>query len=105
MTLPEFRDLLLTVCPQVFHYEAAKAESDYIVWHEAGTLSLMGDGESAESGTRIAVDFFTKDEYSPVQARLELVLGDHDEICLTDYAIDFEKDTGLIHHAMTCEVM
>ncbi len=104
MKLKEFRNLLLAVHPHVFHFVSAK-ESEYIVWHEVGTLRLMGDGEQAETGTRIAVDYFTNEEYSPIPARLEQVLADHEEICLADSAVDFEKDTGLIHYAYTCEVM
>lgn len=104
MTLPEFRDLLLSVHADVFHFESTKA-AEYTVWREVDTVRLMADGVCAESGVRIAVDHFTKSEYSTIAAQLEQVLTDHDEIFLTDHTVDYEKDTGLIHHAFTCEVV
>lgn len=104
MNLKEFRDLLLTVHPAVYHFESHK-ESEYIVWHEVGSLSLMGDGAIAERGTRIAVDYFTKDEYDQVHEALEITLAAHDDICMAEPAVDFDKESGLIHYAYTCEVM
>lgn len=104
MNFKEFKDLLLSVSPDVYHFESTK-ESEYIVWHEVGTRCLMGDGKQIEIGTRIAVDYFTKLEYSQIPEKLEKALANHDEICLSDSVVDFEHDTGMIHYAYTCEVM
>lgn len=104
MTLHQFRDLLLTVHDNVYHFESSK-ESEYIVWHETGTLSLKADGEIAQKGVRIAVDFFSTDEYSDVPDNLTNVFIGNDEVFLRNHKIIYERDTGYIHHAFTVEVI
>ena len=63
MTLKQFRDLLLTVTDRVGHGEHFKDGGNYIVWHEVGKIGTNADNAEAESGFRIAVDYFTKKEY------------------------------------------
>ncbi|MBP0973652.1 MAG: hypothetical protein J5851_07095 [Oscillospiraceae bacterium] len=104
MTLENFRDLLLTVTPDVYHFEAHKDE-EYIVWHEVGGISLTGDDRHAETGTRIAVDYYTKQEYDTLPARLSETLGSCPDIALSDERVMFEPETELIHYAYTCEVI
>ena len=104
MKLREFRDVLLTVHDKVYHFESSK-ESEYIVWHEVGNLTLRGDDVVAESGARIAVDFFTKDEYSEIPDKLANALTGCDEIYVSDFNVDYEKNTEYIHYAYTCEVI
>ena len=60
MTLKQFRDLLLTVTDRVGHGEHFKDGGNYIVWHEVGKIGTNADNAEAESGFRIAVDYFTK---------------------------------------------
>ena len=105
MTLSEFRDVLLTVGNvPVFHNEADKSD-EYIVWQEVtGNLGIEADGEKAESGLRIAVEYFTKSEYSQVPAEIETKLSMYDEICLDGPVIDYEEDTGYTHYVYTAEV-
>lgn len=104
MTLKQFRDILLSITEHVYHFEAHK-DDEYIVWHEVGGISLAGDNKTAEKGTRIAVDYFTKNEYDTLHEKLESTLSEYDEIFLSDYITDFEADTGYIHYAYTCEVI
>lgn len=104
MQLREFRDLLLSVHPAVHHLESQK-ETEYIVWREVGLLPLMGDSGLAESGTRIAVDYFTQQEYDTVHIALEKALADHDEICLTDAVVDYDEERQNICYRYTCEVV
>lgn len=104
MTLGSFRDLLLTVTPDVYHFEAHKDE-EYIVWHEVGDISLPGDGQRAETGARIAVDYYTRQEYDTLHTQLERVLDECEDIALSDAAVLYEPETGLIHYAYTCEVI
>ncbi len=105
MTLREFRDVLCTVKgAPVFHSESQKCD-EYIVWQEVnGGLGIEADGEPAESGMRIAVDCFTKVEYSTVPAEIEQVLSKHEEICIDGPMIDYEEDTGYTHYAYDVEV-
>ena len=105
MTLREFRDVLCSVPGvTVYHSKAYKADDNYIVWQEVGGLSFDGDGVPAESGVRIAVDFYTKTEYSEIPAEIELTLSRYDEICIDGPVIDYEDDTGFTHYAYTAEV-
>lgn len=103
MTLREFRDVLCSIPDvSVYHQKAHKAADNYIVWQEVKGLSL--DGVSSEKGMRIAVDFYTKKEYSDIPAAIERTLSEHDDICIDDPIIDYEDDTGFTHYAYTAEV-
>lgn len=103
MTLREFRDVLCSIPNvSVYHHKAHKAADNYIVWQEVKGLSL--DGVSSEKGMRIAVDFYTKKEYSDIPAEIERTLSEHDDICIDDPVIDYEDDTGFTHYAYTAEV-
>lgn len=104
MTVQSFKALLLTVGCDVFHFESHK-KSEYIVWHETGGMKLSGDNATAESGTIIAVDYFTKEEYPEIPERIAAVLGNCDEISLSDRTVIYEEDTRLTHYAWTCEVI
>lgn len=104
MILKNFRDILLSVTDKVYHFESHE-EKEYIVWHELGAKSLRADDSIAETGARIAVDFFTTAEYSEIPEKLGKALSENDEIFVRDYMIDFEEDTGYIHYTYTCEVI
>lgn len=104
MTLREFRDILCGVGKvPVFHGEAHKS-SEYIVWQEvSGTLGLAADGSEVEEGTRIAVDFYTKAEYSDIPKLIKECLEESDELCVDGPVIDFEEDTGYTHYSFDVE--
>ena len=105
MTLREFRDVLCSISGvSVYHRKAYKAADNYIVWQEVKGLSLDGDGVSSENGKRIAVDFFTKTEYSDIPENIELTLSRYDDICIDGPVIDYEDDTGFTHYAYTAEM-
>lgn len=105
MTLLEFRDVLCSIKDvPVFHGKAHKA-SEYIIWQEVGGgLGFEADGASAEGGMRIAVDFYTKSEYSDIPEKIAELLSGYDEICFDGPVIDFEEDTGYTHYAFDTEV-
>lgn len=105
MTLREFRDILCSIPDvSVYHRNAYKSDDNYIVWQEVGEISLDGDGVPAEKGVRIAVDFYTKTEYSEIPAQITETLSVCDDICIDDPVIDYEDDTGYTHYAYTAEV-
>lgn len=104
MNLKQFRNLLLTVTDRVGHGESFKDGGNYIVWHEVGRISLGAENETAEKGWRIAVDYFTKDEYDEMCDRIS-ALFDCDDIAADDPVVDYEPDTGYTHYAWTCEVI
>jgi len=102
MTLDELKNLLLTVTPDTYHYEAFQKPDQYIVWAEYGTNKLSADSRYPETAWRVQVDYFTKTEFDPNVARIDTVL-DTDEVSY-DYLVDYEDDTGYIHHIWDCEV-
>lgn len=103
MTLREFRDVLCSIPGvSVYHQKAHKSADNYIVWQEVNGLSL--DGVSSEKGMRIAVDFYTKKEYSSTPTKITSVLSVYDDICIDDPVINYEDDTGFTHYAYTAEV-
>ena len=97
MTLAGFKDILTSFEVDVFHFEAYKATNDYIVWRELE--------EIAESGMSIAVDFYTKQEYSTIPERITKRLELCDEIAVEQPTVIYDEDTKLIHYAWTCEVV
>jgi len=103
MTLREFRNVLCSIPDvSVYHQKAHKSANNYIVWQEIKSLSL--DSVTSEKGMRIAVDFYTKKEYSGTPAEITSVLSSYDDICIDDPIIDYEDDTGFTHYAYTAEV-
>lgn len=73
-------------------------------WQEVKGLSLDSDGVHSENGMRIAVDFYTKKEYSDIPAEIEHILSGNDDICIDDPVIDYEDDTGFTHYNYKVEV-
>lgn len=105
MTVQEIKDLLLSVDPDVQRYDHDRAGSGdaYTVWQELRPLGLYGDGQ--EEGTiRFQVDRFTKDEDEGTALALKAVLESQDDIAV-DYLVDYERDTGYIHHIYVCEAV
>lgn len=102
MTLLELRDLLLTVGPPVSHYHAHHQLDSYIVWSEYGGHNRTADNAIGEQAIRVQVDLFTRTEFDPDVEKINTLL-DIDEISF-DYQVDYEKDTGYIHHIWDCEV-
>ena len=102
MTADEIKSLLVTVDPEVQRYEHDHEGADaYTVWSEFGRLNLYGDGEE-EGSIRFQVDRFTKEEGDEIAAALLAALDGRDDIAV-DYQVDYERDTGYIHHIFDCE--
>lgn len=53
-------------CQNVYHLEANQEKNDYIVWREVSDINLYADDGITEVALRVAVDYFTKDEYPTV---------------------------------------
>ena len=104
MTFQEFKNILLSVSPDVYHFESQK-KSEYIVWYEIGSIGLSGDNSIVESGAIIAVDYFTKREYSEIPDQITAALDGCDNIAADRPSVIFDEDSKLIHYAWTCEVV
>ena len=102
MTLSDIKALVLSADSTAEHYESSKTSSEsYTVWQEVGRLSAMGDDRHYE-GWGFQVDRFTKDEDDTVAATLFSTLDGDDRVAL-EYRVDYEPDTGYIHHIYDCE--
>jgi len=103
MTIEDVKSLLICVDPDVQRYDhdrAGKGDA-YTVWREAGPVGLYADGREAGS-LRFQVDRFTKEEDEETAAELLRALSERDDITV-DYHVDYERDTGYIHHIYDCE--
>lgn len=102
MTIQRIKDLLTSVDPDVQRYDHDEAGADsYTVWQEIRPGNLFGDGEEIGS-IRFQVDRFTKEEDDGVALALKATLESQDDIAV-DYRVDYERDTGYIHHIYDCE--
>ena len=105
MTVQEIKDLLVSVDPDTQRYDHDRAGSGeaYTVWYELSPLGCYGDGR--EEGTiRFQVDRFTKEEDEETAELLKETLEEQDDIAV-DYQVDYEQDTGYIHHIYVCEAI
>ena len=103
MTIQEIKNLLVAVDPDVQRYDhdwAGTGEA-YTVWQEITPLGVYGDG-TEEGSIHFQVDRFTKTEDETTAAALLTALEGADDIAV-DYRVDYEKDTGYIHHIYDCE--
>lgn len=99
MTLAEFRDILLTADPAATHYKAA-ASGDYTRWQEFGESVVYADGARTTIYSNIQVDRFTKTEFDPIVTAIRSAL---DAAGIPyEYQVDYEDDTGYIHHIFDC---
>lgn len=100
MTLQEFRDIILQADSNAGHYSSMK-RPDYTVWAEYGIDYLTANNQNTEKAFNIQVDRFTKQEYDEIATKIEEVLTAKD--IPFEYLIDYENDTGYIHHIFDCK--
>lgn len=88
----------------VFHYSAAGAFDDYVVWaEESGTGSLQADNKLADQKISGTVDYFTKKEFSCFPDSLQHHL-DSNGIAFYLNSVQYEDETELIHYEWVFEV-
>lgn len=100
MTREEIAELVLTADPYALRYESDKS-GNYTTWHEYRRLEIMGDDVHSQ-GWAFQVDRFTKDENDEI-ADIVFSILDNDERVSVIHEIDYEKQTGYIHHIFDCE--
>jgi len=105
MTVSEIKKILTDVDPdaQRYDHDGAGSGNAYTVWRELRPLGLYGDGK--EAGTiRFQVDRFTQEEDEAMAASLLAALEGCDDIAV-EYLVDYERDSGYIHHIYVCEAV
>lgn len=88
----------------ISHYAAKNPEGDYITWSEDVYGEMLdGDGGLHEAPIQGTVDFFTKNEYSPIGDAIENAL-DAARIPIIERSVQYEDDTEYIHTSFVWEV-
>ena len=102
MTRSEIKAFLVGIDPTIERYESSHTGSDaYTVWRELGPAPIYADGQDV-GVMRFQVDRFTKTENDHMANNLWIALEDRDDIAF-QYLVDYEPDTGYIHHIFDCE--
>lgn len=105
MSLQEFRDLLLTVTEQVYHFENCQdTEEEYIIWQETGGKSTHASNERSETVKQIQVELYTSIEFTNTIDAILNVLETND-IAFQEPTVHFDKDTKKIRYIIECEVL
>ena len=101
MTLQAFRDLLLSADPNAVHYKSMD-NINYTRWQEYGANRQTADDAEVDRAYKIQADRYTKVEYDPIADAITTTLN---AACIAFvYLVDFEPETGYIHHIWDCEV-
>lgn len=102
MTPTEFKAFIVAVDPNAGHYESAYRGSDaFTVWQETSTGIQTADDVHA-GVMRFSVDRFTKAEDDTIADAIRAALDGNPRIAY-GYVVDYEPDTGYIHHIFSCE--
>lgn len=102
MTGSEIKTMLVAVDSTIQRYESSHAGSEaYTVWRELGPANIFADGQH-QGVMRFQVDRFTKTEDDTVAAAIYTALEARDDVTF-EYIVDYETDTGYIHHIFDCE--
>lgn len=102
--LDMIRDALLTVTPNVYHYEAFKKTDRYIVWAEDGAHGDYADNSMVTQVITGTVDLFTKMENDPYFDAVQDALNSID-IAWGLNSIQYEDSTGYTHYEWSWEVV
>lgn len=101
MTLSDIQALVASVDPEARHYFSTGKGQPYTYWEETSRLPLMSDDVHQEAW-RFTVHRFTKAEDDAVAAALFAAL-DADPGVAVAHNVDYEPDSGYIHHIFSCE--
>jgi hypothetical protein len=105
MTLDSIPTALLTVIPDVSHYEAVQKPDKYIVWAEdSPSGSLRADNKVQEQAVSGTIDYYTKTEHDTNVEAIQTALNSIN-IAWKINSIQYEKDTGYIHYEWAFEVV
>lgn len=104
MTLTQIKDLLVTVDPDIKHYYSMEETESYSFWEETQLLSFTADNRhpTSEEGWRFYVHLYTTIEGDPKAASFFETLDD-DPRTTVRWTVDYDRESGYIHHIFECE--
>ena len=103
--LKQIKEVLLTVSPNVFHYEGNNKNDKYIVWAEEGEgNSLEADNSKQMRTIQGTIDYFTKADEDETVDEIETALKNAN-ISFSLNSVQYEDETNFIHYEWLFEVM
>lgn len=101
MTVREVQALVARADPEARHYTSTKDGNDFTVWREYQRIGISKDDVSG-GGWKFQIDRYTKEEFDATADTIEKVLTNEPGVAF-GYLVDYEEDTGYIHHIFDCE--
>ena len=101
MTLSDIATLIGTTDSKARHYFSMSTDQAYTYWEETQRLSLTSDDRHDE-GWRFYVHRYTKDAADSTAVTLYTTL-DADPRVTVIHTVDYDADSGYIHHIYDCE--
>ena len=101
MTLADIKTLLVAADAKIQHYFCVKDDGDYSYWEETRRLGLTAN-DGHEEGWQFYAHRFTRDDADTVATAIYRAL-DADPRVTVIHTVDFERETGYIHHIFECE--
>lgn len=97
--LVPFKEVLLQADPSATKFKGVGGDS-YTVWTPYSPDRAMADDQQDDFTWRIQVDRFTKKDNDPIVQAIYDALSQAG--ISFEYDLDFEEDTGYIHHIFSC---
>ena len=112
MKLEDFRDLLLTACPNVSHYRARGKGFPRVVYAEAGRTYYRFDNRAAARTWEVDVHVYTREEFDPIVERLEDAFDENNvpfDMTAAEYGAaptdpGDPSQEGVMYYRFRCEV-
>ena len=101
MTVRQIAALVGSADGHARHYYNPHNGEDYTRWQEYERIGQAGDDEWG-GGWKFQVDRYTKQEYDPIAEAIEETLKNDPGVAYR-YVVDYEQDSGYIHHIFDCE--
>lgn len=101
MTLEAIRTLLVSVVPDIKHYFTDSTALAFSYWEETERLPMLSD-DRHETAWRFYVHRYTQSEDDLISDQLFETL-DQDPRITVRYTVDYDQDSGYVHHIYECE--
>lgn len=100
--MDKLKELLLSIDPDATKFQGA-GKGNYTVWTPYGENALQAGNRRREVAAAVQIDRFTKDDPDEIADAIYAAL-DAAAFVAFEYLLDYEPDTGYIHHIYDCEV-
>lgn len=101
-TIKQIGEALGTLSNNCYHYWRPQMQEPFIVWQEEAATAFWANNKVQERAVSGTVHYFTQKEYDPMADKIEAtfdLLGVGWEL----ESVQYEEETGLIHHEWSWE--